>query len=103
MKVRIRNKVFRNRWRMNYALGQIFEATRGIILWINPGNGYVYYINYHNGKVYKIAEEKYPHCPALFLWVSVAINVSLIDAVNVNEFQLLWKRMNDYFRKIEHD
>lgn len=67
MKARIRNKVFRNRWRMSYALGQIFEAARGITLWINPGNGYEYYINYHNGKVYKIAEEKYPHCPALFL------------------------------------
>lgn len=61
MKVRIRNKVFRNRWRMNYTLGQIFEAARGTTLWIYPGNGYMYYLNYHNGNVYKTAQDDYDH------------------------------------------
>lgn len=67
MKARIRNKVFRNRWRMSYTLGQIFEAARGTVLWIYPGNGYKYYLNFHNGNVYKTAEEKFPKSPARFV------------------------------------
>lgn len=53
MKRRIKLKVFRNRWRLNYSLGQIFEASRGIVFWVYPGNGFRYFLNYHNGKIVK--------------------------------------------------
>lgn len=42
-----------NRWRLKYTLGQIFAASRGTVLWVQPGNGYEYYLNYHNGKIGK--------------------------------------------------
>lgn len=53
MKQRIRNKIFQNRWRLKYTLGQIFTASRGTVFWVRPGNGYEYYLNYHNGKIGK--------------------------------------------------
>lgn len=53
MKQRIRVKIFNNRWRLKYTLGQIFAASRGTSLWVQPGNGYEYYLNYHNGKIGK--------------------------------------------------
>lgn len=53
MKQRIKVKIFKNRWRLKYTLGQIFTALRGTVLWVQPGNGYEYYINYHNGKIGK--------------------------------------------------
>ena len=53
MKQRIRNKIFNNRWRLKYTLGQIFTASRGTVFWVQPGNGYQYYLNYHNGKIGK--------------------------------------------------
>ena len=56
MKQRIRLKVFRNRWRLNYSLGQILEASRGTVFWIYPGNGLKYFLNYHNGKISKYRE-----------------------------------------------
>lgn len=59
MKQRIRVKIFRNRWRLNYSLGQIFEASRGIVFWVYPGNGFRYYINYHNGKITKKKDDGY--------------------------------------------
>lgn len=59
MKQSIRNKIYRNRWRLNYTLGQIFEASRGIIFWICPGNGFKYYLSHYNGKVTKM-KDQYP-------------------------------------------
>lgn len=53
MKQRIRNKIFKNRWRLKYTLGQIFTASRGTVFWVQPGNGYEYYLNFHNGKIGK--------------------------------------------------
>ena len=53
MKQRIRVKLFKNRWRLKYTLGQIFTALRGTVFWVHPGNGYEYYLNYHNGKIGK--------------------------------------------------
>lgn len=53
MKQRIRNKIFKNRWRLKYTLGQIFTALRGRVFWVFSGNGYEYYLNYHNGKIGK--------------------------------------------------
>ena len=53
MKQRIRRKIFRNRWGLKYSLGQIFEASRGIVFWVYPGNGFRYYLNYHNGNIIK--------------------------------------------------
>ena len=59
MKQRIRRKIFRNRWRLNYSLGQIFEASRGIVFWVYPGNGFKYFLNYHNGKIIKKEDDYY--------------------------------------------
>ena len=53
MKQRIRVKIFKNRWRLKYTLGQIFAVSRGTVFWVFPGNGYEYYLNYHNGKIGK--------------------------------------------------
>lgn len=53
MKQRIKVKIFKNRWRLKYTLGQIFTALRGTVFWVYPGNGYEYYLNYHNGKIGK--------------------------------------------------
>lgn len=59
MKQRIRLKMFRNRWRLNYSLGQIFEASRGTVFWVYPGNGFRYFVNYHNGKIIKTEDDGY--------------------------------------------
>jgi hypothetical protein len=56
MKARIKNKIFNNRYRMNYTLGQVFEAVRGTIFWMRPGNGYKYFLSYQDGKVYKTVD-----------------------------------------------
>ena len=53
MKQRIRNKIFKNRWRLKYTLGQIFTASRGTVFWVQPGNGYQYRLHYFNRKVEK--------------------------------------------------
>ena len=53
MKQRIRVKIFNNRWRLKYTLGQIFAAARGTVFGVFPGNGYKYYLNYHKGKIEK--------------------------------------------------
>ena len=53
MKQRVKNKIFKNRWRLNYTLGQIFTALRGCVFFVYPANGYEYFLNYHNGKVMK--------------------------------------------------
>ena len=53
MKQRIRVKIFKNRRRLKYTLGQIFTALRGTVFWVFPGNGFEYYLNYHNGKIEK--------------------------------------------------
>lgn len=60
MKQRIRNKIFKNRWRLKYTLGQIFTASRGTVFWVQPGNGYEYYLNYHNGKIGKEKIDSHP-------------------------------------------
>lgn len=60
MKQRIRNKIFKNRWRLKYTLGQIFTASRGTVFWVQPGNGYEYYLNYHNGKIEKEKINNHP-------------------------------------------
>lgn len=60
MKQRIRNKIFQNRWRLKYTLGQIFTASRGTVFWVQPGNGYEYYLNYHNGKIGKEKIDNHP-------------------------------------------
>lgn len=57
MKARIRNKIFYNRFRMNYTLGQVFEAVRGTILLVRPGNGYKYLLSYSDGKVFKAVDD----------------------------------------------
>lgn len=59
MKRRIKLKMFRNRCKLNYSLGQILEASRGIVFWVYPGNGLRYYLNYHNGKIIKKEEDGY--------------------------------------------
>ena len=51
MKQRIKVKIFKNRWRLNYTLGQIFAASRGLVFFVYPMNGCEYFLNYHNGKV----------------------------------------------------
>lgn len=53
MKQRVKIKIFNNKWRLNYTLGQIFAACRGSIFFMYPNNGYEYFLNYHNGKVTK--------------------------------------------------
>ena len=53
MKQRIKVKIFKNRWRLKYTLGQIFTASRGTVFWVQPGNGYQYRLHYFNGKVEK--------------------------------------------------
>lgn len=59
MKQRIKRKIFRNRWRLNYSLGQIFEASRDIAFWIYPGNGFKYYLAFYDGRIIKIKEDDY--------------------------------------------
>ena len=54
MKQRVKNKIFKNRWRLNYTLGQIFTALRGCVFFVYPANGYEYFLNYHNGKITKM-------------------------------------------------
>ena len=66
MKQRIRNKIFKNRWRLKYTLGQIFTALRGTVFWVQPGNGYEYYLNYHNGKIGKEKIDDHPKFDKLF-------------------------------------
>ena len=66
MKQRIRVKIFKNRWRLKYTLGQIFAASRGTVLWVQPGNGYQYYLNYHNGKIGKEKIDNHPKFDKLF-------------------------------------
>lgn len=66
MKQRIRLKVFRNRWRLNYTLGQIFEAAREVIFWMRPGNGYKYFLHYHDGNVYKAVDDGVINRPCCF-------------------------------------
>lgn len=53
MKQRIKNKIFKNRRRLKYTLGQIFTASRGTVLWVQPRNGFQYRLHYFNGKVEK--------------------------------------------------
>lgn len=53
MKQRIREKIFRNRWRLNYSLGQILESSRGLVFWVYPDSGFRYYLNGHNGHIIK--------------------------------------------------
>ena len=60
MKQRIRNKIFNNRWRLKYTLGQIVTASRGTVFCVQPGNGYEYYLNYHNGKIRKEKIDNHP-------------------------------------------
>ena len=66
MKQRIRNKIFKNRWRLKYTLGQIFTVLRGTVFWVFPGNGYEYYLNYHNGKIGKEKIDSPPKFDKLF-------------------------------------
>lgn len=66
MKQRIKVKIFKNRWRLKYTLGQIFTALRGTVLWVQPGNGYEYYINYNNGKIGKEKIDNHPKFDKLF-------------------------------------
>ena len=66
MKQRIRNKIFKNRWRLKYTLGQIFAASRGTVFWVQPVNGYEYYLNYHNGKIGKEKIDDHPKFDKLF-------------------------------------
>lgn len=66
MKQRIKVKIFKNRWRLKYTLRQIFAASRGTVLWVQPGNGYQYYLNYHNGKIGKEKIDNHPKFDKLF-------------------------------------
>lgn len=66
MKQRIRNKIFQNRWRLKYTLGQIFTALIGTVFWVQPGNGYEYYLNYHNGKIGKEKIDNHPMFDKVF-------------------------------------
>lgn len=66
MKQRIKNKIFNNRWRLKYTLGQIFTASRGTVFGVQPGNGYEYYLNYHNGKIGKEKIDNHPMFDKVF-------------------------------------
>ena len=66
MKQRIRNKIFKNRWRLKDTLGQIFTVLRGTVFLVFPGNGYEYYLNYHNGKIGKEKIDDHPKFDKLF-------------------------------------
>lgn len=54
MKARIKKKIFKNMYKLNYNINQILFATRGLFVTpIRMKNGYRYYASYYSGKVTK--------------------------------------------------
>lgn len=54
MKARIKKKIFKNMYKLNYNINQILFATRGLFvtpIWMK--NGYRYYASYYFGKITK--------------------------------------------------
>lgn len=54
MKARIKKKIFKNMYKLNYNINQILFATRGLFVTpIRMKNGYRYYASYYSGKITK--------------------------------------------------
>lgn len=55
MNRRIKHKIFKKRYKLNYSPNQILIATKGLFLTpILMKNGYRYYMSHFNGKIFKL-------------------------------------------------
>lgn len=59
MNERIKKKVFKNMYRLDYTINQILIATKGLFLTpILMKNGYRYYMRHFDGKIIKYKDNK---------------------------------------------